>query len=84
MKGEVMPTVALHVRTMVLAGHRIEISAPELPEGQAATVFVVLDEADCVKRPLQDVLGEYHGGQLFTTAEEVDAYLRSERESWDR
>jgi hypothetical protein len=26
----------------------------------------------------------YHGGALFKTAEEVDAYIRAERDSWER
>ena len=75
--------LAIHVRTKVLPGNRIEIAAPELPEGRAATVFVVLDEAEGAKRPLGEVLGDYPGGQLFGSAEQVDAYLREERASWD-
>jgi hypothetical protein len=34
----------LEVKTQVLAGHRIEICSPELPEGSAATVQVTLDQ----------------------------------------
>jgi hypothetical protein len=70
-----MTTTALHVRTKILPGHRIEISVPGLPEGQAASVFIVLD-GDRPKQPLWEVLGDYKGGQLFTTAEQVDAYVR--------
>ncbi len=25
----------------------------------------------------------YHGGTLFTTVDEVDAYIRTERDSWE-
>ena len=75
--------LAIHVRTKVLPGHRIEIAAPELPEGRTATVFIVLDEGEGARRPLREVLGDYPGGQLFRSAEQVDAYLREERESWD-
>jgi hypothetical protein len=78
-----MTSVALHVRTKVLPGHRIEITVPELPEGRSASVFVVLEDAEGTKRPLWEVLRDYPGGQLFRSGEEVDAYLRSERESWD-
>jgi hypothetical protein len=73
--------MALQVKTTVLPGHRIEVQAPELPEGRAATVFIVLEE-EMPKRPLGEVLAGYPGGQLFRSAEEVDAYLRAERESW--
>ena len=34
----------LEVKTRVLAGHRIEICSPELPEGSTATVQVTLDQ----------------------------------------
>jgi hypothetical protein len=74
---------ALQIRTTVLPGHRIEIRAPELPEGRSATVVVLLDEPEQPKRRLSEVLAGYPGGQLFRTAEEVDAYLRAEREAWD-
>jgi hypothetical protein len=70
------------IRTTVLPGHRIEIEAPELPEGQEVTV-VVLSPAGPPKRRLSEVLDGYPGGQLFRTAEEVDAYLRAERDAWD-
>jgi hypothetical protein len=75
--------VALQVRTTILPGHRIEIQAPELPEGRTATVLVFVDEVPLPKRRLSDILADYPGGQLFRSAEEVDAYLRAERESWD-
>ena len=34
----------IELKTRVLAGHRIEICSPELPEGQAATVQVTFDQ----------------------------------------
>lgn len=76
-------SLALQVKTKILPGHRIEIRIPELPEGRSATVFIVLDEEEGPKRPLREVLGNYPGGTLFRSAEEVDAYLRAERDSWD-
>jgi hypothetical protein len=74
---------AIHFRTTILPGHRIEVTAPELPEGRTATVFVVLDEATSEKRLLREVLGDYPGGEVFQTAEQVDAYLKTEREAWE-
>jgi hypothetical protein len=78
-----MTHTALQFHTRVLPGHRIELTAPDLPEGSQATVFVVLTEAPAPKRRLSEVLAGYPGGQLFRTAEEVDAYLRAERDAWD-
>jgi hypothetical protein len=75
--------VALQIQTTILPGHRIEIQAPELPEGRTATVVVFVDETPLQKRRLRDILADYPGGQLFRSGEEVDDYLRAERESWD-
>jgi hypothetical protein len=76
-------TMPLQVQTTILPGHRIEIQAPELPEGRTATVIVFVDETPLPKRRLRDILADYPGGQLFRSAEEVDDYLGAERESWD-
>jgi hypothetical protein len=73
----------MQVTTTVLPGHRIEIEAPELPVGAKATVLILWEEQP-PKRPLDEVLGDYPGGRLFQSAEEVDAYLREERNSWDK
>jgi hypothetical protein len=75
---------ALEAETTVLHGHRIEIFDPELPEGRPARVLIVLEEEQLTKRPFRQVLGDYAGGQLFRSAEEVEAYVRTERDSWDR
>jgi hypothetical protein len=74
----------LQFQTIVLPGHRIEIRTPDLPEGKTVTVSISLDEGDTAKRPFREVLGNYSGGQLFRSAEEVEAYLQAERDSWDK
>lgn len=75
---------AMYIKTIVLPGGKIEVSMPELVEGQHATVFVVVDEDTTPpKRTLSDILRDYPGGQVFKTAEEVDAYIRAERDSWE-
>jgi hypothetical protein len=76
-------TQVLQLQTTILPGHRIEIQSSELPEGRSATVLVLVDEVELPKRRLSEVLAGYQGGQLFRSAEEVDAYLRAEREAWD-
>ena len=72
------------IETIVLPGGRIEISLPELIPGQKATVWIAVDPAPTEKRALSEILGDYPGGRLFKTAEEVDAYIREERDSWER
>ena len=76
-------SLTLQIPTTILPGNRIEIQAPELLEGRQATVFVLMDEVALPKRKLSDILASYPGGQLFRSAEEVDAFLKEERESWD-
>jgi hypothetical protein len=63
---------------------KIEISAPELAPGQHVTVTIEPQQAPVEKRPAIEILRESPGHRLFKTAEEVDAYIREERDSWDR
>jgi hypothetical protein len=73
----------IEVKATVLPGHRIEVHVPDFPEGGLARVRIELEGASPPKRRLSEVLGGYPGGQLFGSAEEVEAYLRAERASWD-
>jgi hypothetical protein len=68
----------------------IEIATPELAPGQRVKVTVEVD-GTCgqpiqqePKRHVIDMLAEMPGHRLFKTAEEVDEYIRQERDSWDR
>jgi hypothetical protein len=73
--------LTLEVKTRILAGGRVEIPSTGLPEGSEATVRIVVEEAQ-PKRKLSEILADYPGGQLFKSAEEVDRYIREERDSW--
>ena len=75
-------TRTIELRTTVLAGSRIEVSVPELPVGQPATVRITVDEA-VATRSWRENLGSYTGGRLFSSAAEVEAYLEEERNSWE-
>jgi len=33
--------------------------------------------------PIDEILAGYGGGRLFRTADEVDRYIRTERDAWD-
>ena len=74
---------ALHVRTTVLPGGKIEIVDRELPVGESVDV-VVSRSAGTQRRSIVDILEEAPGRRLFKTAKEVDDYIREERASWDR
>jgi hypothetical protein len=63
----------------------IEIKTPELAPGQRVKVIV---EAEGVVPPrgrhVIDIVENLPGHRQFKTAEEVDEYIREERDSWDR
>ena len=62
----------------------IAIHVPELAPGQRVRVTVEVEPDPATLRTAIAVLTELPGHRLFQTAEAVDAYLRTEREAWDR
>lgn len=83
MTGESM-TTELRVKTIVLPGGKIEISTPELIPGKRATVVVIIEDNEPDdQRHVIDILSALPGHQIFHNVEEVDAYLRKERDSWE-
>ena len=74
---------ALHLKTTVLPGGRIEIVDQDLSEGETVDV-VVTPSAATPQRSAVDILAEGPGQRLFKTAADVDSYIQAERESWER
>ena len=75
---------ALHVRTMILPGGKIEIHDPDLPPGEPVDVIILRRRAaGAERRPAVEILAEAPGHRLFKTAAEVDAYLQEERDAWE-
>ena len=65
-------------------GGVIEIRRPDLPVGAAAEVIVMVNE-DAEGQPpppLSSLLGRADSG--YASGEDVDAFLRAERDAWDR
>ncbi len=82
---------ALRVTTRVLPGNRVEIVAPELTEGDAVEVFVVMPEAPPQSEPnaprqsLMEFLQSLPPGpRSAATWEEIERSLQEDRDSWDR
>lgn len=74
----------VRIKTTVLPGGRIEISRPELIPGQQATVVVTIEDTVPVnQRHVIDILASLPGHQVFQTAEEVEAHMKEERDSWE-
>ena len=74
---------ALHIRTTVQPGGKVEFACPELEAGQSVDV-VVTRSSSTERRSVVDILAEAPGHRLFKTAKEVDDYIKEERSSWDR
>ena len=74
---------ALHIRTTVLPGGKIEIVDRELPVGESVDV-VVSQSPTSERRSAVDILAEAPGGLVFKTAADVATYLKEEKESWGR
>jgi hypothetical protein len=77
---------ALRMETTVLPGHRLEVSAPELPEGATVEVIVVLPATTPPRRlsTLEFLATLPPGPLLFKTPEDVNRYIQEERDSWER
>jgi hypothetical protein len=76
----------VRIETVVGEDGVIEIRAPELVPGQCVTVTIeaASEATQTEKQHIIDIVAGLPGHRQFKTAEEVDAYIREERDSWDR
>ena len=97
---KVEDTVMQHVieqQVTVLPGGKIELVCPELQAGDVVDVVVSVEpdpeesserllgvDRSRPRRSVVDILNDGPAERLFKTAEEVDEYIREERDSWDR
>ncbi|HEY0736759.1 MAG TPA: hypothetical protein VGD69_17705 [Herpetosiphonaceae bacterium] len=76
---------ALRMTALVQPGGKIEVTDADLPVGQPVEVIVLLQSPSAIpRRSILEVLDDAPGHLGFQTVDEVDAYLRSERDTWDR
>jgi hypothetical protein len=78
---------ALRITTKVLPGNKVEVQLPPGSEGEEVDVFVVLPTKPETKPSnvnVLDLIEEARRHRIGMTAEEIDRYLQTERESWDR
>jgi hypothetical protein len=83
---------AIKLHATVLSGHRIEITAPELPEGAQVEVIVMLpdapEEATASPPPFQGVADFLKSlPPISRTAGEwaaIEREFQEERNAWDR
>jgi hypothetical protein len=79
-------TTELRLQTEVLPGHRIEVSAPELPVGDAVEVIVRFRERHpTVGGGILDFLQSLPPGpRSYPTWEEFERSFQEERDAWER
>ncbi len=75
---------AIKENVIIRPGGVIEIRRPDLPEGAAAEVIVMIEEPAATEPPppLTSLFGKAKG--VFTSGEEADAFRRAERDAWER
>ncbi len=72
---------AIRDRVTVKVGGVLELRHPELPAGTEAEVIIMVEWPEVVPRPIADFIGKAKG--CFSSAAEVDAFLRAERGAWE-
>ena len=73
--------MTIRQRVKILPGGTIEIHDPQLPDGAEAEVLITFERLEA-EPSLVSFIGKGKG--CFADAAEVDSFLRSERETWDR
>jgi hypothetical protein len=82
---EVMQS-AIRITTRVLPNGKVELQLPPESAGDEVEVFIVLLEKPAIPvLSAIDIINQPREHQkLFKTSEEVDQYLQTERDSWER
>jgi hypothetical protein len=75
--------LVIELEAVVQPDGKIEITSPELVPGQRAKVMITVQSGGPAKvRHVLDIVADLPGHVVFKNAEEVDAYIREERDSW--
>jgi len=73
---------ALRQRVVIQPGGKIELQSPDLPAGLEAEVIVLVPPQQRRTRSLTDFIGAAKG--TYASPEEADAFIRAERNAWER
>lgn len=75
---------ALHMKTKVLPGNKIEIELPTSSVGDAVDVFVILPKESQPRRSnILEFIEQIRSQRPLRPAEEIDKELQAERNLWD-
>ena len=79
-----MVQTIVRVMAIVQPEGQITITDPALRIGKEVEVLILLpDQSPEPKLSILDILERVDDHRLFKSAEEVEQYIREERESWD-
>lgn len=80
-----MLQTAVRITSIVESEGKLVISHPALHVGDEVEVLILLPvkQDETTRLSILDVLKSTEGHHLFKSAEEVDQYIRGERDSWD-
>lgn len=73
----------IQIRTRVLPGNRVEITSPELAEGEIVDITVSKSQGSPPKRSVLEMIESFPTGRAFKSTQEIDAFLAQERRSWE-
>lgn len=75
---------ALHIKTKILSGNKLEIDVPLGTAGEPVDVFVILPETPPQGRgSVLAWLEQVRSQRPLRTAEDIDKQLQAEKNSWD-
>ena len=72
---------AIREKATVKPGGLLELRHPELPSGTDVEIVIMVDDRAREAPSLASLIGQGRG--CFADANEVEAFLRSERDAWD-
>lgn len=72
------------IETIVQSNGQVEVPVPELKPGDSVSVTIEPLNGHAKRYTVREVLDSCAGHRAFKTAEEVDAYIREERDSWSK
>jgi len=73
---------AVRKKVKVKPGGVVEVRSPELIPGSTVEVIVLQERTTGKGSGLVDLIGAGRG--IYSTEDEADAFIRKERDSWDR
>ena len=71
----------LKQKATVKQGGVVEVRSPDLVPGSTVEVIILSEDGPSTVRKLTSLIGAGRG--LFFDSEEVDRFIRKERDSWD-